>query len=216
MRSSVRYAAVQRLGGSLLDLWMRTIRWDVHNEDRYRRHTDNGRPVILMLWHGRLLPLAWVHRHQRVAVLASRSADGEYIVRLLQHWGIGAVRGSSSSGGDIAFREMVRTIRAGTSIAITPDGPRGPRERIKPGVVQLAQMTGAPIVPLAAAATHAWWFESWDRFLVPRPFSRVVADYEESVTIARDADAQALARVTEQLEEALHSLMRRVEQRVRS
>jgi lysophospholipid acyltransferase (LPLAT)-like uncharacterized protein len=170
---------------------------------------DEGKPVIFVLWHGRLLPLGFVHRGQGVVGLASSSADGEYISRILRHWGFGIVRGSSSSGGDTAFRELIREVRAGRSVAITPDGPRGPREQLKPGVLQLAQLTGVPLVPVAAAASRSWWFVSWDRFLVPQPFARLHVAYGNPVQVPRQtAD---LADVAARTEATLGELMARVE-----
>ena len=214
MKTGLRYALVGGIGGFLVDSLMRTVRWDVTNEEHYLRYTRSGKPVIFVLWHGRLLPLGYLHRGQGIYGLASQSADGEYIARLLQHWGMGMIRGSSSSGGDTAFREMVRTVRSGKSMSITPDGPRGPRQQLKMGVVQLAQLTGAPIVPIAGAATRAWWFESWDRFLVPKPFARVSVDYAEPVTIPRAAGAAELEALREKLEYTLNALLARVEERV--
>jgi lysophospholipid acyltransferase (LPLAT)-like uncharacterized protein len=211
----LRYSLAQVAGGTVLDVLMRTVRWDVAHEDYYRRHTLHGQPVIFTLWHGRLLPLGYLHRGQGVIGLASKSADGEYIARALMHWGFGVIRGSSSRGGDTAFREMVRALRAGRSIAITPDGPRGPRQQLKPGVLQLAQLTGAPLVPVAAAATRAWWFTSWDRFLVPQPFARVSVDYAEPVVIPRAADDEQLAGLQQTVEHTLNALLQRVEERAR-
>ena len=215
MKSGLRYDVAQIAGGAVLDILMRTVRWDVRNEDCYRRHTQHGQPVIYTLWHGRLLPLGFLHRGQGVIGLASRSADGEYIARALMHWGFGVIRGSSSKGGDTAFREMIRALRSGRSIAITPDGPRGPRQQLKPGVLQLAQVTGVPLVPVAAAATRAWWFESWDRFLVPQPFARVSVDYGEPVSIPRTADAVEIVALQQQIESTLNTLLQGVEERVR-
>ncbi|HUF49236.1 MAG TPA: lysophospholipid acyltransferase family protein [Longimicrobiales bacterium] len=213
MNSALRYALAAAVGGVLFDVLMRTLRWHVDNEDMYQRFTRDGRPVIFVLWHGRLLPLGFRHRNQRIVGLASRSADGEYIARLLRHWGVGVIRGSSSSGGDSAFREMVRTIRSGSSIAVTPDGPRGPRQQLKPGVVQLAQITGAPIVAIGAAASRAWWFESWDRFLIPQPCARVYVDYGEPVVVPRTATSAQLEAIVNGLERALNALTDRVDQR---
>jgi lysophospholipid acyltransferase (LPLAT)-like uncharacterized protein len=209
MRSGLRYALVQHAAGTLLDGLMRTVKLQVENAGAYRQRMDEGRPVIFALWHGRLLPLGFVHRGQDIVCLASRSADGEYITRVLQHWGFSVVRGSSSSGGDTAFRDLVRRVRAGHSVAVTPDGPRGPRERLKPGVLQLAQMTGAPLVPLAAAATRAWWFVSWDRFLVPQPFARLHVAYGEPIFV--DRNTTDLRELTARTEATLAGLMARVE-----
>lgn len=209
MRTGLRYSVVKHAGGALLDALMHTTRQHVTNERVYRERMEQGQPVIFALWHGRLLPLGFLHRGQDIVCLASRSADGEYITRVLQHWGFGVVRGSSSAGGDAAFRELIRAVRGGRSVAVTPDGPRGPRERLKPGVLQLAQMTGAPLVPLAAAASRSWWFVSWDRFLVPQPFARLHVEYGEPIFVQRDEPD--LTAVTARAEAALADLMTRVE-----
>lgn len=211
MRTGLRYFLAQHAGGALLDMLMHSLRLHVVNETAYRERTNNGKPVIFVLWHGRLLPIGFVHRGQGAVGLASLSADGEYISRILQHWGMGIVRGSSSRGGDAAFRELIRVVRAGRSVAITPDGPRGPRERVKPGVIQLAQITGVPLIPIAAAASRAWWFESWDRFLIPQPFAHLHVEYADPIFVPRDAaDPSAIAAHTESV---LGELMRRVEAR---
>lgn len=209
MRTGLRYALAQHAGGALLDAIMHTTKLHVENAAAWRDRVEQGRPVIYVLWHGRLLPLGYVHRGQGVIGLASRSADGEYIARVLRHWGFGIIRGSSSSGGDTAFRELIRALRAGRSVAITPDGPRGPRERLKPGVIQLAQLTGAPLVPVAAGASRAWWFVSWDRFLVPRPFARVNVAYADPVFVPRDAADVSGAMAS--VESALSGLMSHVD-----
>jgi lysophospholipid acyltransferase (LPLAT)-like uncharacterized protein len=205
----MRYTVVQHAGGTLLDALMHTTRPHVENAIAYRERMEQGRPVIFALWHGRLLPLGFLHRGQNIVCLASRSGDGEYITRVLQHWGFGVIRGSSSSGGDTAFRELIRAVGAGRSVAVTPDGPRGPRERLKPGVLQLAQLTGAPLVPLAAAASRAWWFVSWDRFLLPQPFARLHVAYGDPIFVQRDTTD--LTDLTARTEATLAELMSRVE-----
>lgn len=205
------YWLAGNFGGSLLDGLLATVRVDVRNDAAWRVPTAAGRPVLFTPWHGRLLPLSYMHRGQGIAALISQSADGEYLARVMQHWGFRTVRGSSSRGGDTAFRELVRVVRGGCSVAITPDGPRGPREKLKPGVLQLAQLTGAVIVPVAAGADRAWWFEGWDRFLVPKPFARLCIAYGDAIAIPRDADAAALAQSTAQIETQLGELMRQVD-----
>lgn len=209
MMKGLRFSLAQHAGGAILDALMHTTRRHVENESAYRERMSQGMPVIFALWHGRLLPLGFLHRGQDIACLASHSADGEYITRVLQHWGFPVIRGSSSRGGDTAFREMIRAVRAGRSIAVTPDGPRGPRERLKPGVLQLAQLTGAPLVPLAAAASRSWWFVGWDRFLVPQPFSDLYVAYGDPIFVPRET--KDLSDLTARTEATLHALMKRVE-----
>jgi hypothetical protein len=121
------------LGGTALDALMRTTSVRTEGEENFRQFWREKRPVVFTLWHGRLLPCTYHHRHQDVVTLVSHHRDGEYITRLVQKWGYTAVRGSSSRGGLDALRELVRHLRAGRSLAITPDGPRGPREKLKPG-----------------------------------------------------------------------------------
>lgn len=213
MRSGIRYAVAETVGGTVLDTLLRTVRYEVVNADSYQVFRADGKPVIFVLWHGRLLPLGYLHRGERVYGLASLSADGEYIARILQHWGMPMVRGSSSRGGDTAFREMVRVVRAGHSMSITPDGPRGPREQLKPGVLQLAQLTGAPLIPVSAAASRAWRFESWDRFIVPKPWARVPVTYGEALHVPRSADGTRLEILLAELQRRLDAATVDVEER---
>jgi lysophospholipid acyltransferase (LPLAT)-like uncharacterized protein len=211
LRQGVKYAAAGALGGVLLDALLGTTRIEALNTEAYEVHERAGRPVVFALWHGRLLPPTYRHRHKRIVTLASQSGDGEYITRILHHWGFHVVRGSSSRGGDTALRELIRLVRGGRSVAVTPDGPRGPREKLKPGVLQIAQLTGAPLVPVASAASRAWWFESWDRFLIPKPFARVRIMYGDAFLIPRRADTAELASLAERIEARIAALTQLVE-----
>jgi hypothetical protein len=199
------------VGGAVLDALLATVRYEVVTEEYDRAVRDRGEAVLYVLWHGRLLPLAHRHRDQDVVALVSRSADGELIARLLGRWGYGAVRGSSSRGGDRALRALVRHVRAGRSVCITPDGPRGPRERVKPGALLVAQLTGQPLIPAAAGTMRAWWFGRWDRFLVPRPFARIRVAYGAPHYVPRAGGAAALDEAAETLERSLAALLRQVD-----
>lgn len=203
MSGELRYRAAAGVGGAVLGALLSTARFEVHGAEHYRQFTDSGQPVLFALWHGRLLPLAYHHRHQRLVTLVSRSSDGEYIARLLDRWGFEAVRGSSSRGGGEALRSMMRLARRGRSLTITPDGPRGPRQRMKPGAIVAAQMTGLPIIPAAAGADRGWWFDSWDRFLLPKPFARIRVAYGEPHPIPRDASPEEIEQRMLEVERAL-------------
>lgn len=211
MRGGGRYALVAAAGGTLLDALLATVSFSVRGESHYRELWAEGEPCIFVLWHGRLLPLTYLHRNQGIATMASRSEDGEYIARILRRWGCRPVRGSSSRGGDAALRELVRHARDGHSLAFTPDGPRGPRQRMKPGALVAARLTGLPIVPMAAGTDRAWWFESWDRFLVPKPFARVRVRYGPPRRIARDASDAEIEAHAGALESELNRLMNEVD-----
>lgn len=211
MTVPLRYRAAAAVGGRLLDVLFATSSFRETGAEHYRQHVDRGRSVIFVLWHGRLLPLAYHHRGQGLVTLVSRSADGEYIAGVLRHWGYGTVRGSSSRGGGPALRALVRDVRDGRSICITADGPRGPRERIKPGALLAAQLTGRPLIPAAAGTPRAWWFEGWDRFLVPKPFAPIRVAYGEPQYVDRNGGAAALGQAAAALEIAMAALMREVD-----
>jgi lysophospholipid acyltransferase (LPLAT)-like uncharacterized protein len=209
MKSESHYWFAGALGKHLLDVLLATVRFRVMTEQPHKQIAKE-KGVIYTLWHGRLLPLTYFHRSQNIATLISQSSDGEYIARVVERWGYTAVRGSSSRGGGAALREMVKLARTKRSLAITPDGPRGPRQKLKPGVLTLAQLTGLPMIPMSASATRAWWVDArWDLFLVPQPLSKVFIRYAEPVYVPRDlsegqlnelgADVEAtLTRLTEQ------------------
>ena len=135
---------------------------------------DDGRKVIMSLWHDQLLMMAAEYSGPQASVLISASKDGELIARTIAYFNIGAVRGSSSRGGRAAFRAMIELAKEPVDIVFTPDGPRGPRHEIKDGIVQLARVTGRPIVPVAFACSHGHRFSSWDRFLLPYPWGKGV------------------------------------------
>jgi lysophospholipid acyltransferase (LPLAT)-like uncharacterized protein len=180
----------------------------------------SGQPLIYTVWHGRILMVPWLSARLRstrgaraVRVLASRSRDGELVARYARCFGLGVVRGSSSRGGAAALRALARTLRAGDDVAVVPDGPRGPRCRLQPGVVMLAATTGAPIVPMAFAARPSRRLASWDELLIPTPFARCAVAFGPAATVARDADReQARAR----LERALNDVTAAADRMVRS
>jgi len=211
VRSGLRYATVAAVGGGLLRTILSTTTVDRINAEPCDALRAEGRSLIYVLWHGRLLPLSYHHRHWNLVTLVSASADGEYIARVVERWGYDVVRGSSSRGGSEALRQLVRHSRAGRSLAITPDGPRGPRQTMKPGPLLVAQLTGAALLPIAAGTERAWWFEGWDRFLVPRPFARIRIVYGEPVFVPRDADTAMLAALGADVEQRINEATERAD-----
>lgn len=202
--SAWKYRAAGVAGDLVLGTLLRTARWSLHGLEHHDPARDG--PVVYVVWHGRLLPAAFYHRHRGLAALISLSVDGEYIARVVKRWGFVAVRGSSSRGGDAGLRDLVSKARNGHSIVFTPDGPRGPFHTMKPGALRAAQLTGLPIVPVSAAADRGWWFGSWDRFLVPKPFARIRVAYGPKHVVPADAEGDAFADATTRLERALNDL----------
>lgn len=154
-----------------------------------------GLPILYAFWHGQMLPLLVEHAGERVALLVSSHRDGEIITRVARAFGMGAIRGSTSREAAGALRAMVRTLRSGGSIGVTPDGPRGPAHEFSPGPAIASFETGVPVILLAAVADRAWYLRTWDRFMIPKPFARIAIYYHPSIVVAgptaRDAAAFA-------------------------
>jgi lysophospholipid acyltransferase (LPLAT)-like uncharacterized protein len=197
---------VSSLGGALITGLMRTTRFEITNGAIYEEWLRPRRAAVYVLWHGRLLPCSYYHRNRGLATLISLHRDGDYISGVVEKWGFQVLRGSSSRGGTKALRQMVRLLRNGVPIAVTPDGPRGPRQEMKLGPILAAQMAGVPVIPVSAGNDRAWWFEGWDRFMVPKPFSRIRLKYGEPVQIPPEADQPALERIAAELQAALNRL----------
>ncbi len=150
-------------------------------------------PVIFAFWHRSLLACAHRFRNKDIAILISRSFDGELIARIVERLGFVAIRGSSSRGGAAGLRAMSEAYKAGHRCAITADGPRGPSQIAKPGAAQLAQLVGATWVgAFYALPISAWTLNSWDKFLIPKPFSKVLVTFPPHVAPEQDAIQQAL------------------------
>lgn len=170
-----------------------------------------GERCIFALWHARLLSLVYTHRRRSVAVLISRHRDGELIARVVEHLGYTTARGSSTRGGEDGTREMLRHAGNQRMLAITPDGPRGPAERVKPGLVYLASRTGFPVLPVAAAARRAWRLASWDRFHVPQPFTRLFVAYGDPLLVPPRLSDEEAEDWRTRIEAAIRAVTREVD-----
>ena len=173
------------------------------HEERWRVLREAKRPHVFLLWHEALLPLLWQHRNQGVAIVVSEARDGQYLSDVATSLGYRTVRGSSTRGGARALLGAVRELQASGAVAFTPDGPRGPRRELKPGVVAAAQRGGGVIVPIHAEADRAWRLHSWDRFMIPKPLARVRITYGRPFEVAEGEAglAEGLARAAEGLDE---------------
>jgi lysophospholipid acyltransferase (LPLAT)-like uncharacterized protein len=200
-------AGAPMVAAGVVKLLGTTLRVTVSGDEALRPLWKAGRPLIYVVWHGRILLVPWLSlwlRRTRGAraplVLASRSRDGDVAAGYVARFGLRAVRGSSSRGGDAALRRLVAAIRNGTDVVIVPDGPRGPSEQLQPGVVTLAALTGAPVVPLAVGARPGRLLRTWDRCLVPLPFARCALVFGPTLRVERDADR---VRACKEVERAL-------------
>jgi lysophospholipid acyltransferase (LPLAT)-like uncharacterized protein len=207
--SELKFQAAGVLGTGLVAGLFLTTRHTRVGAEHYQRFRREGTPVIFVFWHGQLLPLVHYHRHEGVVVLVSEHQDGEYLTRVLRSNGFGAVRGSSTRGGTKGLRALVREARRGRDLALTPDGPKGPKGEFKPGALVVAQITGLPVVPLSVGAS-GWRFRSWDGFLIPRPFSEITIEYLPPRRVPRDAGRGELERLAAEIGGELNALERRL------
>ena len=167
----------------------------------------DGRPYIAAFWHNRLLmaPTGW-RSQAPLSVLISQHRDGELIARTVHQFGVHTVRGSTTRGGSKALRELLLALKNGSNVAITPDGPRGPCMRAQSGIILLARLSGAPIVPSTYSVSRRKLASSWDRFIIALPFSRGLYLWGAPIHVARDADDEALETARLKLENTLNEL----------
>jgi lysophospholipid acyltransferase (LPLAT)-like uncharacterized protein len=166
-------------------------------------------PAIYACWHRQQVLLIYLQRNRGLCGLVSKSKDGEYMARILKLFGFSFVRGSTTSGGFTSLRELIKAARGGYSLGITPDGPRGPVFKVKPGVIYLAQKAGIPIIPIACALSKKKIIRSWDRYQLPLPFGRIQAVYGAPLFVAKTDNIAAKAV---ELENILNNLTEEAKQ----
>jgi lysophospholipid acyltransferase (LPLAT)-like uncharacterized protein len=204
---SADIALIALAGSTLIRCLGYTWRIKEINPEMDQRARDHFPNVIYTIWHGRMLVNAFTHRNRNLQMLTSAHRDGEIIGQTVRRLGFGHVRGSSTRGGTGAIIALAEKIRQGLDIGITVDGPLGPRYRAKPGPVQIAKMTGAAILPVAAGSRHHKTLSTWDAFEVPYPFTRVRVHYGEPVVVPPDADSDVVEEKRFELERRINSLM---------
>lgn len=174
-----------------------TLRFSVSWEDGSPGSLE-ARPYVYSFWHACMLPAMYLWRDLKIRVMSSDSFDGEYTGRIMMKFGFVKIRGSSSKFAVRALLGMRRELEDGWSVAFTLDGPRGPRYVVKPGPVLLARATGLPMVVLHIAMTDVWVLNTWDRLMIPKPFSRALMRVSRQISVPRNADdAQREQSLTE-------------------
>ncbi len=182
------------LGAALLYLLCCT--WVVRfvGRDNYQKQLDTSAGFIFSMWHETIIPLTWIMRKRGFTMLVSQNKDGEYITRVLNRLGYNTVRGSSSRGGFRSLITMAKLAREGKVLGITPDGPRGPRRVVQGGALIIAQRGNVPILPIMVAASPRKRLSSWDRFMIPLPFAKVVVAIGEPIRLDPELSPQLLSQ----------------------
>lgn len=179
-----------------------------HILDELKNKNQN---FVLAFWHGTMLLPWYLHRNKNFTGLASRSKDGDMLARILKKWNYNVVRGSSSSGGDVALGIMVDYARNKSSIAVTPDGPKGPPRKMKAGAVIAAKRSNVPLVLLGVGYKKKRYLKSWDRFEIPKFFSKVNVIYSDPLLISRELDYDKTSEMIKDCENRLNEIQRAAE-----
>ena len=188
----------------------------VRGRNHFRNALRSGRPVLIVVWHGKMVLPIYVHRSQGISAMVSEHRDGELIARTVHRLGYATVRGSSTRGGSRAFRQMLRQLKSGRICAVLPDGPNGPRHVFKLGAVVLAQRAGALLLPMTFAAARPIILRTWDRMTFWRPFSRLVAQYGEPLQVPRHISPEELEICRQEIEKRLRVLQDKADDHFRT
>ncbi len=183
-----------------------TLRWRTEGLEQFDSIVRGGRQPIMAFWHGRILPATYYFRGRGIVVITSENFDGEWIAGIIERFGYGTARGSTSRGGRKALLQLKREMAAGKPAGFTLDGPRGPARVAQPGAVWLAKATGNPVLPFHLEASRHWTLHSWDRTQIPKPFTTVALAVGEPFSVAADADATAIEQGRQLLEQCLLTL----------
>jgi len=210
----VEAAAISILGYRLAAGLGSTLTWRVEGLQHYDGIVLEGRQPIMAFWHGRILPATIYFKHRGIVVITSENFDGEWIAGIIQRFGYGTARGSTSRGGRRALIQMMRDMEAGKPTGFTLDGPRGPARVAQAGAVWLSKATGNPVLPFHLEASRHWTINSWDQTQIPKPFSTVSLVVGEPFTVPDDADEDEIEASRQHLEQRLQQLESRALQLV--
>lgn len=207
VKGNARATRLGRLIGRLMRAWGASLHVELVDLAGITRPNGHPGPVILTLWHDSIFTVtpvwaAMAGTHRKIVVLTSASKDGATLEAAMRVFGIGAVRGSSSRRAVAGLIGLRQAVRAGHDACITPDGPRGPRHHCQPGIVKLAQTTGAPIVPTRLTCGSMRRLNTWDRFIIPAPFSNVRVEFGTPIMVPRDLDEIAFEEMRRKIQSA--------------
>jgi len=192
------YRAIQALGS--------TLRWRLDGFERFDEIAARGQQPVMAFWHGRILPATYYFRRRGIVVITSENFDGEWIARIIERFGFGTARGSTSRGARKALLQLTRDMAAGKPAGFTLDGPRGPARVAQAGAIWLAKATGNPVLPFHLEASRHWTLASWDRTQIPKPFSTVAIAIGKPLYVPADADESAIEAGRQELERRLRAV----------
>ncbi len=209
-------AAIAAAGYPAIALLGRTLRWRTEGLDYLDAIAARGRQPIMGFWHGRILTATYYFRRRGIVVITSENFDGEWIARIIERFGYGTARGSTSRGARKALLQLRRELDEGRPVGFTLDGPRGPARQAQPGAIWLAGATGHPILPFHLEAARHWTLRSWDRTQIPKPFSLVTLAVGPPIEVPPGPDEAMIGAKQRELEVSLEALEHRAREMLRS
>ena len=213
LRTKIAYSAVCWLGAKYIKLVSFTNSWSFINKKYVENLWKKNESFILCFWHGRLLmmPLSW-NKKKKINVLISSHPDGQLLSRTVKYFDIETIIGSSSKGGSEAIRNIIKSLKSGTSIGMTPDGPRGPRMKINSAIIKIASLTGCKIVPLAYSVKKKIFLNSWDKFLLALPFGKGCFIWGRPFEVKKNISKKEDIKLSNKLEKILIKLTKDADQ----
>ncbi|MEQ1757924.1 MAG: lysophospholipid acyltransferase family protein [Vicinamibacterales bacterium] len=199
-------AAIAGIGYPVIAALGATLRFRVEGLEHFERVMASGRRPVMAFWHGRILPATYFFRRRGIVVITSENFDGEWIARIIERFGYGTARGSTSRGARRAMVGLLRAMKEGNAAGFTLDGPRGPARVAQPGAIWLAGATGNPLLPFHLEASAHWTLRSWDKTQIPKPFSTVALAVGEPIEVPPTPSDEQLEHSRQQLEQSLATL----------
>jgi lysophospholipid acyltransferase (LPLAT)-like uncharacterized protein len=203
---NVRWWLVGGVGKAVFWLWAKSCRWTIFGEEKYKKLRTEGHAAVLLIWHGKIFIVPYFFRKRNIMPLISPSQDGEIPARIMSGWGYKILRGSGSHAVFRVWNEMKQELRNGGEVIIIPDGPKGPNRIFKMGGIKLAHQTGAYLVPFSFSVSKKKYLNSWDNFLMAKPFSKVVAIYGDPIAVDPHLEEGALEEQRQKMEKVLLDL----------
>ena len=212
LRTKLGYSIICWIGAKYIKFVSITNKWSFINKKYVENLWKKNESFILCFWHGRLLmmPLSW-NKKKKINVLISSHPDGQLLSKTVEHFNIETIVGSSSKGGSEAVRNIIKSLKSGVSIGMTPDGPRGPRMKINSAIIKIASLTGHKIVPLSYSVKKKIFLNSWDKFLVALPFGKGCFIWGKPIKIKKNISTNEDLKLSKRLENNLLKLTRKAD-----
>ena len=207
LRTKLAYSVICWVGAKYIKFVSFTNSWSFINKKYVENLWKKNEAFILCFWHGRLLmmPLSW-NKKKKINVLISTHSDGQLLSKTVKHFNIETITGSSSKGGSEAIRNIIKSLKSGISIGMTPDGPRGPRMKVNSAIIKIASLTGHKIVPLSYSVKKKFFLNSWDKFLIALPFGKGCFIWGKPIKVKKNISTNEDLKLSKRLENNLLKL----------